>query len=55
MGFLDKARQMANKENLDKMKKQAQEKVDQAKDKLGTSGKSQAEQPEAEEPNGSAE
>lgn len=39
MGLLDKAKQVANKENLDKVKKQTQEKLDQVQDKINDKAK----------------
>ena len=39
MGFLDDVKKKANKENLKKLQEQAQAKIDEAQDKLGTSGK----------------
>lgn len=39
MGLLDNVKKQANKDNFKKLQEQAKSKIDQAQDKMGTSGK----------------
>ena len=52
MGILDNVKKMADKEKLKKVSKQAQEKIDQAQEKIGGSGKKREDEPGAEPQDG---